>query len=151
MTRKRVSQRNTSFGEMISCKVGERTESIIAMSSAKAEIFATCMAAMRMRSTATEQGIVSGVLELHVDANAATGIIGRQGLGRVRHLDLSCLWIQAAVRENNLPSGMYQRNNMADILTNSARRRLDHEAYGMSGKSSIRPTGFWGHLGRAEL
>ena len=91
VTRKRVSQRNTSFGEIISCEVGERTESIIAMSSAKAEIFATCMAAMRMHSTATEQGIVSGVLELHVDANAATGIIGRQGRGKVSHLDLSCL------------------------------------------------------------
>ena len=66
-------------------------------------------AAMRMHSTATEQGIVSGVLELHVDANAATGIIGRQGLGKVMHPDLSCLWIQAAVRENNLPSGIYRR------------------------------------------
>ena len=115
-------------------------------------MLATCMAATRMHSTATEQGIVSGVLELHVDANAATGIIGRQGLGKVRHLDLSCLWIQAVcAREQfalrNIPTG----NHMADIVTNSARRRLDHETYGMSGMCSIRPTGFWGFLGRAEV
>ena len=72
------------------------------MGSGEAEILATSMAAMRMHSTATEQGIVSGVLVRHVDANAATGIIGRQGLGKVRHLNWGILWIQVAVRENNL-------------------------------------------------
>ena len=58
---------------------------------------------MRMHSTATEQGIVSGVLVRHVDANAATGIIGRQGLGKVRHLNWGILWIQVAVRETICP------------------------------------------------
>ena len=83
--------------------------SIVVMSAGETEIVAASMAVLTMHSTATEQGIVSGLLELHVDANAATGIIGRQGLGKVRHLDLSCLWIQAAVRENILLSGTYRR------------------------------------------
>ena len=43
-----------------------------------------------------------GVMELQVDANAAIEIIGRQGLGKVRHLDLSYLWIQAAVRRKQI-------------------------------------------------
>ena len=39
-----------------------------------------------------------GAMGLQVDAKAAVGIIGRQGLGKVRHLDVSFLWLQAAVR-----------------------------------------------------
>ena len=31
---------------------------------------------------------------LHVDASAAIGIIQRQGVGKVRHLDVHTLWLQ---------------------------------------------------------
>ena len=34
------------------------------------------------------------LVRLHVDANAALGIIERRGVGRVRHLDVGSLWIQ---------------------------------------------------------
>ena len=36
------------------------------------------------------------------DASAAIGIARRKGLGKVRHLDTQCLWIQDAVRERRI-------------------------------------------------
>ena len=46
---------------------------------------------------AREQAVDLGAMELQVDAHAAIATIGRQGLGKVGHLDLSFLWLQAAV------------------------------------------------------
>ena len=34
-------------------------------------------------------------VRLHVDASAALGIVERRGVGRVRHLDVGTLWLQA--------------------------------------------------------
>ena len=49
---------------------------------------------------------------------AAIGIIGRQGLGKVRHLDLSYLWLQAAVQGKQVILRKVQSgDNMADIGT----------------------------------
>ena len=53
--------------------------------------------AMGIESMAREQGVDLDAMELQVDGNVAIGIIGRQGLGKVRHLDLNYLWLQAAV------------------------------------------------------
>ena len=33
-------------------------------------------------------------IRLHVDASAALGILQRQGVGRVQHLDVGVLWLQ---------------------------------------------------------
>ena len=32
--------------------------------------------------------------QLHCDSSAATGIAGRRGAGRVRHIEVSTLWLQ---------------------------------------------------------
>ena len=56
--------------------------------------------------------------ELQVDANAAIGIIGRQGLGKVRHLDFGHLWLQAAVWGKLVVLCTIQSgDNLADIGT----------------------------------
>ena len=60
------------------------------MSSGEAELYAACMAAqqaMGTESMAPELGVHLDAMELQVDANAATGIISRQGFGKWRHLD----------------------------------------------------------------
>ena len=94
---------------------------------------------------AQEQGVVLGVMELQVDANAAIGIVGKQGFGKVMHLDLSHLWIQVAVTGKllalkNMPTG---NNNMTDgHWNNIARQRYDHETYGKSAMCPIRPVDF---------
>ena len=55
---------------------------------------------------------------IHADASAALGIISRRGLGKVRHLDVSHLWIQEIaarkmIRYEKVPGSQ----NPADIFT----------------------------------
>ena len=53
------------------------------------------------------------------------GISGRQGVGKVRHLDLSYLWIQAAVRgRQNCPQEHTNRQQRGGHWNNSARQRV---------------------------
>ena len=55
---------------------------------------------------------------LKVDANAAIGIMGKQGLGNVSHLDLSFLWLQSAVRGKQVNLKKVQaESNMSDLGT----------------------------------
>ena len=63
-----------------------------------------------------ELGVHFDAMELQLDANAAIGIIGRQGLGKLRHLDLSYLWLQSAVQRNHVNLKKVQsENNMTDL------------------------------------
>ena len=53
-----------------------------------------------------------------MDANAAIGTIGRQGWGKLRHLDLSNLWLQSVVRGKHVNLKKVQsESNMADLGT----------------------------------
>ena len=57
-------------------------------------------------------------VRLHVDAAAAQGILERQGIGRVRHLDIGVLWLQ----ENQLRriielAKIAGTENTADLMT----------------------------------
>ena len=152
VTRKRVSQRNTSLGEIISCKVFERINKYC------------CVELWRNRNVGNMHGSHENAQHGNRARNCVrcAGAACRRECGHWNHrktgtrkseasgLELSvdsgrCAGEQFALR--NIPTG----NHMADIVTNSARRRLDHETYGMSGMCSIRPTGFWGFLGRAEV
>ena len=96
-------------------------QTAIAMSSGEAELSAACMAAQQTMGTeimARELGVHLDNMELQVDANAAIGVIGRQGLGTLRHLDLSDLWLQSAVRRKQVnPENVQSKNNMADLGT----------------------------------
>ena len=57
-------------------------------------------------------------IRLHTDAAAALGIICRKGVGKVRHLDTSVLWLQQkelqqAVRFLKVPGA----DNSSDLMT----------------------------------
>ena len=57
-------------------------------------------------------------LEMLTDATAAMGIARRLGVGRIRHLDTSLLWIQAKVRDKELHlSKIAGKENPGDCLT----------------------------------
>ena len=57
-------------------------------------------------------------VRIHSDACAAIGMARRRGLGRVRHLDVEDLWIQATVRESHVDLlKVAGSENPADILT----------------------------------
>ena len=127
------STHKTEKGDAEKCFVGQhpfwtpslrswsKDQSVIALSSGEAELYAACMAAqqaMGIENMAREQGVDLDAMELQVDANAAIGIIGRQGLGKVRNLDLSYLWLQAAVRGKQVVlRKVHSGDNMADIGT----------------------------------
>ena len=57
-------------------------------------------------------------IRVHVDASAALGIINRKGVGRVRHLDTSILWVQQKELKERL---MFQKvlgtENPSDLMT----------------------------------
>ena len=95
-------------------------QNLVAMSSAEAELYGTVRASCELlgvRSLARDFGSwLRG--RLYADASAALGIIHRLGLGKLRHIDTSALWVQQAARSKlieyeKVPGEL----NPADILT----------------------------------
>ena len=57
-------------------------------------------------------------INVHSDATAALGIARRRGLGKVRHLDVTDLWIQEKVRAKAVTLHKIDGSkNPADVLT----------------------------------
>ena len=98
---------------------------MIALSSGEAELGGLCKGAANaigMRSVARDLGI-KFKLNLASDATAALGMSRRLGVGKVRHLDTSLLWIQHKIREGELTvSKIAGIGNPADVLT----KHVDH-------------------------
>ena len=77
-----------------------RMQNLVSLSSAEAELYGTVRASSELlgcRSLARDFGQGPSA-RLYADASAALGIIHRQGLGKVRHLDTNALWVQQAAR-----------------------------------------------------
>ena len=57
-------------------------------------------------------------LNVHSDATAAIGIAKRRGLGRIRHLHTTDLWVQECIRNGDVKLlKVLGRENPADIFT----------------------------------
>eukprot|EP00973_Karenia_brevis_P056701 7888525-Karenia_brevis.AAC.1 len=77
-------------------KSWSKTQSLIALSSAESELYGC------VKATAECLGVMSMLMDLgraksgtvKADASATLGIISRRGLGKIRHLDTSFLWMQ---------------------------------------------------------
>ena len=83
-----------------------KTQATIAQSSAESELIAVVRAAcegLGMISLADDFGIELKI-RLHVDASAALGILQRQGVGRVRHLDVGFCGFKSSNSEGLLNS-----------------------------------------------
>ena len=60
--------------------------------------------------------VMKGVVK--TDANAALGMVYRQGLGKTRHVEVQYLWIQQEVLHNRLAVSKVSTNkNPADLMT----------------------------------
>ena len=78
-------------------KALSNTQSLIALSLAKSKLYAT------VKSAPESMGIlamfsdfrIQATVRMHVDACAALGVIQRQGVGKIRHLATSALWLQS--------------------------------------------------------
>ena len=97
-----------------------KTQGTIAQSSAESELIAVVKAACEAIGTvslADDLGITLRV-RLHVDAAAALGILERQGVGRVRHLDIGVLWLQEQqLRRVVELTKVLGTSNPADLMT----------------------------------
>ena len=57
-------------------------------------------------------------IQIKSDASAAIGIASRRGLGKIRHLEVSQLWLQQRVASEDLKIGKVKgADNVADALT----------------------------------
>ena len=64
-------------------------------------------------------------LTVHSDATAAIGIARRKGLGKIRHLDVTDLWIQDKIRGKEIQvAKVLGTENPADALTKYVERAI---------------------------
>ena len=104
-----------------------KTQAVIAKSSAESELYgivrATCEALGCL--TLIEDFGEKMTSRLHMDANAARGIIERQGLSKVRHIDVNLLWLQEQEARDLVPLEKIDgTKNCADLMTKHVRAEL---------------------------
>ena len=85
-------------------KTWSTTQAVRALSSGEAEYYAALKGAsmaLGFRSMAADLG-ENVRITLRSDSSAALGIGGRQGLGKLRHLETGYLWLQDIVNQKRL-------------------------------------------------
>ena len=114
-------------------KTWSATQGPIALSSAEAEYYAmgdNTMKSLGIKSMAEEIGILgmSGPVVLHTDSSSAKSFASRRGLGKARHIQTRCLWLQQAVADRQvLVRKAVGTRNPADILTKYFSRQLAYQ------------------------
>ena len=93
---------------------------VIALSSGEAEYYGLVKGAsvgLGLLGMLADVG-VNRSLVIHTDASAAKGIASRRGLGKVRHIELSELWVQDQVARGRLKIVKVNgAENFSDSLT----------------------------------
>ena len=96
------------------------TQAIIALSSGEAEFYALVKCgsvALGIRNMLRDLGIKVKI-QISTDASAAKGITARRGAGKIRHIEVSQLWIQDKVRSGEIiMKKVGTTENLADALT----------------------------------
>ena len=97
-----------------------KTQSTISRSSGEAELHGIaigCAQGLGLQSLLRDIGW-NLKLRIWSDATAAIGIARRKGLGKIRHLDCTDLWIQDQIRSKNIVlQKILGAENPADSLT----------------------------------
>ena len=111
-------------------KFWSKTQAVVALSSAEAELGAAVKASQEVLRTMSLWKDVGETTRGHVmgDASAAIGIIRRMGLGKVRHLKTSSLWVQEKEASRELQCHKVKSSDhCADLFT----KALDHDTEAM--------------------
>ena len=120
-TRKSTSGGMITLGR-VSLKHWSSTQSTIALSSGEAKFVAMVKAVtegIAIQTLAVELGW-SLNLVVHVDSSTAKAIASRSGIGKVRHLEVKTLWVQAALKDGRFALWKVPgRENPANVLTKS--------------------------------
>ena len=96
------------------------TQQVIALSPGEAEYYSMVRGGsmgLGIRAMARDLGVSIGV-NVKTDASAAKGIASRKGLGKVRHIDVSQLWLQDRVSKGEIVIEKVSTHvNLADAMT----------------------------------
>ena len=97
-------------------------QSVIALSSGEAEYYAIVKAATNaigVQSICNDMGIShGGAIRICTDASAAIGIASCIGVGKVRHIEVTQLWVQDRIAKKELELvKVGAGENLADALT----------------------------------
>ena len=108
-----------------------RTQNHVTHSSAEAELIALvkCSAELLgIRSMLRDFGVESeGVV--YADSSAALAIAKRKGAGKLRHININCLWIQEKVDLGEIQATKIKRKvNIADCCTHAWEKRRGRSA-----------------------
>ena len=96
-----------------------RTQQVISLSSAEAELHGlTKCASEGLAAKKFEECFIHIPLRLLTDSSAAKGIIMRNGVGKVKHLEVKCLWVQERESAGDFVCIKVPRlENCSDLLT----------------------------------
>ena len=117
-----------------------KTQTTISLSSGEAELHGIAYGAAQalgMQSLLKDLGWPMKI-RIHSDATAAIGICRRKGLGKIRHLATTDLWIQDKVRSKQLELvKILGTENPADVLTKYVNRQIMEAATAKMGLRSM--------------
>ena len=122
--RGRATRQSTSGGAMMigshSIKTWSKDQSVVALSRGEAELYVAnfgAAQALGMNNLAAYIGVKLEICLLS-DAKAAMGIINRQGLGKVRHIEVQDLWLQGTVKNKKVTMHKVRsEDNVSDLMT----------------------------------
>ena len=120
---KRTS-RSTSGGAVMvgwhTIKTWSSTQATVALSSGESELYSLTKGASQALgfiALARDLGAYIHAV-VHTDASATLGIVNRQGLGKLRHVNVQYLWLQEKVRDKSLSVVKVPGpENPADLMT----------------------------------
>ena len=120
----KTTRRSTSGGVILHgdhmIKSYSKMQNLVSLSSAEAELYGVVRAsseALGCQSLARDLGCTRSI-RVYADASAALGIVHRKGLGKVRHLDTSTLWVQQAAYSKKISyDKVLGTLNPADMMT----------------------------------
>jgi hypothetical protein len=119
-TRKSTSGGILLFGGSV-MKSWSKTQTVVATSSGEAEFYGlgkTAAEAIGFQSLCSDLGIENLSIQVWVDSSAAKAVAGRVGAGKLRHVQVTHLWIQGHVQDRKLKVKKIKgENNPSDILT----------------------------------
>jgi hypothetical protein len=136
-TRKSTSGGVIMFGKHY-IKSWSKTQSLVALSSAESELYALIKCTSEVfgiKSAMSDWGMnISAVMKS--DASAALGIVQRQGLGKVRHIDCSYLYIQQVCAAKTLAFAKIPgAKNPADLCTKGlCKDKIEEYIYEVGGR-----------------
>ena len=120
----RRSRKSTSGGVAVLgshiIKSWSKTQAVIAKSSGEAELYGVVRGSTEGLGLITLCSDLGSVVacRIHVDASAAKGIVEREGLGKLRHIDVDILWLQEQQARARLPLHKIEGSkNPADLMT----------------------------------